>query len=200
MLITSFLKGTTFENISEQSDRYSMYKVGPVLSVNHGIGCPSMSILIHELIKLLHYAECKDVTFFRIGTCGGVGIEPGTLVVTEEAVDGKFRPEYRQVFWAHFNLTFNKLNCIPYWKIILGEEKFRPTKANKQLVQELLNIGKENENKNGIKQVINGKTLCADDFYEGQGRVDGAFCDYTIESKFKFLQKCYDSGIKNIEM
>jgi uridine phosphorylase len=98
MLITSFLKGTTFENISEQSDRYSMYKVGPVLSVNHGIGCPSMSILIHELIKLLHYAECKDVTFFRIGTCGGVGIEPGTLVVTEEAVDGKFRPEYRQVF------------------------------------------------------------------------------------------------------
>jgi uridine phosphorylase len=90
-------KGTTFENISEQSDRYAMYKVGPVLSVNHGIGCPSMSILIHELIKLLHYAECKDVTFFRIGTCGGVGIEPGTLVVTEEAVDGKFRPEYRQV-------------------------------------------------------------------------------------------------------
>ena len=59
-----------------------------------------MSILIHELIKLLHYAECKDVTFFRIGTCGGVGIEPGTLVVTEEAVDGKFRPEYRQVIWA----------------------------------------------------------------------------------------------------
>jgi uridine phosphorylase len=85
-------------------------------------------------------------------------------------------------------------------KIILGEEKFRPTKANKQLVQELLSIGKENENKNGLKQVTIGKTLCADDFYEGQGRVDGAFCEYTIESKFKFLQKCYDSGIKNIEM
>ena len=32
-----------------------------------------MSILLHELIKLIHYAECKDVTFFRIGTCGGLG-------------------------------------------------------------------------------------------------------------------------------
>jgi uridine phosphorylase len=66
--------GLTLQNISEPSDRYSMYKVGPVLSVNHGIGCPSMSILLHELIKLVHYAKCKDVTFFRLGTCGGLGL------------------------------------------------------------------------------------------------------------------------------
>lgn len=89
--------GQTFQNISEASDRYSMYKVGPVLSVNHGIGCPSMSILLHELIKLMHYAKCKDVTFFRLGTSGGVGVSPGTLVVTKEAVDGMFRPEYSTV-------------------------------------------------------------------------------------------------------
>ena len=80
--------GTTLENISEGSDRYAMYKVGPILSVNHGIGCPSMSILLHELIKLVNYAGCKDVTFFRIGTCGGIGIEPGTVVITNESVDG----------------------------------------------------------------------------------------------------------------
>ncbi len=32
-----------------------------------------------------------------IGTCGGIDLLPGTLVITEEAVDGLFRPEYRQV-------------------------------------------------------------------------------------------------------
>lgn len=87
----------TLQNISEASDRYSMYKIGPVISVNHGIGCPSMSILLNELIKLVHYAGCKDVTFFRIGTCGGIGVEPGSIVISTEAVDGLFRPEYRQV-------------------------------------------------------------------------------------------------------
>ena len=49
-------------------------------------------------------------------------------------------------------------------------------------------------------ETISGKTLCAHDFYEGQGRVDGAFCEYTIEDKFKFLKACHNQGIKNIEM
>ena len=65
--------GLTLSNISEASDRYAMYKVGPVISVNHGMGCPSMSILLNELIKRIHYAECKDVVFLRMGTCGGIG-------------------------------------------------------------------------------------------------------------------------------
>ena len=60
-------------NLSEGADRYAMYKIGPVLSVNHGMGCPSLSILLNELIKLVEYAGCKDVTFFRMGTSGGLG-------------------------------------------------------------------------------------------------------------------------------
>ena len=28
----------------------------------------------------------------RIGTCGGIGLPPGTVVVTEEALDGQLRP------------------------------------------------------------------------------------------------------------
>lgn len=34
----------------------------------------------------------------------------------------------------------------------------------------------------------------------GQGRLDGAFCDYTLDDKLKFLQKVYDAGVRNIEM
>lgn len=171
--------GTKLNNISEASDRYALYKVGPVLSVNHGIGCPSMSILLHELIKLIHYAGCKDVTFFRIGTCGGLGIDPGTLVITNAAVDGMFRPEYRQ--------------------IVLGKELVRETQCDQKLVEELLQSGK-NLAKTVNYDVITGKTMCAHDFYEGQARVDGAFCEYTSEHKMKFLKDCYDHGIKNIEM
>ena len=132
------------------------------------------------LIKLIHYAGCKDVTFFRIGTCGGIGVDPGTIIVTSEAVDGMFRSEYRQ--------------------IVLGEEQVRKTKCDEKLVNEILKIGTEHENKDGIKKVISGKTLCANDFYEGQGRLDGAFCEYTAADKMKFLHKCKENGIKNIEM
>jgi len=33
-----------------------MFKVGPVLSVSHGMGVGSISILLHEIIKLLWHA------------------------------------------------------------------------------------------------------------------------------------------------
>jgi uridine phosphorylase len=42
-----------------------MYKVGPVLSISHGMGIPSASILLHEIIKLMYHAGVKDPIFFR---------------------------------------------------------------------------------------------------------------------------------------
>lgn len=89
------------KDICEGTDRYCMYKVGPVLSISvsvaqaaltvkcdvffffkshaslsllqHGMGVPSISIMLHELIKLLHHAQCRNVILFRLGTSGGVG-------------------------------------------------------------------------------------------------------------------------------
>lgn len=55
-----------------------------------------MSIVLIEVIKLLHYAKAVDVTFFRIGTCGGIGIPPGTLVISTSAVNGELKQEYVQ--------------------------------------------------------------------------------------------------------
>ena len=42
-------------------------------SVQHGMGVPSVTILLHEVFKLLQYAECEDVRVIRIGTSGGIG-------------------------------------------------------------------------------------------------------------------------------
>lgn len=45
-----------------------------LLLFQHGMGIPSISIMLHELIKLLYHAKCSNITIIRIGTSGGIGI------------------------------------------------------------------------------------------------------------------------------
>lgn len=71
--------------------------MGPVLSISHGMGVPSLSILLHEIIKLMYHAKCKDPVFIRIGTCGGVGVDGGTVIISDDAVDGLLRSVYEVV-------------------------------------------------------------------------------------------------------
>ncbi|KAL0963776.1 hypothetical protein UPYG_G00313410 [Umbra pygmaea] len=163
-------------DICEGTDRYSMYKVGPVLSISHGMGVPSISIMLHELIKLLHHARCHDVIVFRIGTSGGVGLAPGTVVVTDKAVDCFFRAQFEQV--------------------VLGKVITRSTVLDMGVSEELLQCSSE---LNNFPTVI-GNTMCTHDFYEGQGRLDGALCSFSTEDKLEYLRKAYDTGVRNIEM
>lgn len=73
------------------------YKVGYILCVSHGMGMPSLSILLHEMYKLLYYAGClSKCTILRSGTCGGVGVEPGTVAITTGGVDPSLHPFYTQ--------------------------------------------------------------------------------------------------------
>lgn len=168
--------GTELIDMCQHTYRYSMYKVGPVLSVSHGMGIPSINILLHELIKLMYYAKCKDPIFVRIGTCGGIGLRPGTVVVSSDAVDGMGNQYYE----------------VP----VLGKLVRRPTIFDKKLISELKSLS---DPKDGY-EVVEGTTMCAIDFYEGQGRLDGAFCDYTENDKMRFLQNLQQRGVKNIEM
>ncbi|XP_038078302.1 uridine phosphorylase 2-like [Patiria miniata] len=158
------------------TDRYCMYKVGCVLSVSHGMGMPSISILLHELIKLVHYAGCKDVVFIRMGTCGGLGLKPGTVVVTDTAVNEMFEPAYK----------------VP----ILGKIVSRPTQLSKEVATELLAA----HDSNADYDVTTGNTMSTSDFYEGQARIDGAICEHTLEDKIAYLQAAYEAGVRNIEM
>ncbi|XP_037130453.1 uridine phosphorylase 1 [Syngnathus acus] len=165
-----------YPNICAGTDRYAMYKVGPVLSVSHGMGIPSMSIMLHELIKLLHHARCTDVTIIRIGTSGGIGLEPGTVVITKQSVDATFVAKFEQ--------------------LILGKLVVRDTDLDYTLAEELLQCSKEL----GQFKTVMGNTMCTLDFYEGQGRLDGAFCLYTEKDKHKYLTKAKEAGVCNIEM
>ncbi|ALC46433.1 CG3788, partial [Drosophila busckii] len=165
------------KDLSEDGHRYALFKVGPVLCASHGIGCPSISILLHELIKLVHHAKCQNPIFIRLGTCGGIGVEPGTVVITSEAIDGQLRAAHEVV--------------------VHGQAQLRPTQLDAELAEELKTLCKPG--KDGFVAVV-GKTLCANDFYEGQSRLDGAFCDYTPAKKLEFLQRLSELGVTNIEM
>ncbi|XP_058974799.1 uridine phosphorylase 1 [Musca domestica] len=168
--------GTMLQDISAYSYRYSMYKVGPVLCVSHGMGTPSICILMHEMIKLMHHAKCQDPIFIRIGTCGGIGVEGGTVIITENALDGQLRNSHEFT--------------------ILGKVVHRPAKLDKKLARELKALASPDD----PYDTIIGKTLCTNDFYEGQGRLDGAFCDFSEADKMEYLQKLADNGVVNIEM
>lgn len=158
-----------------KTDRFNLYKVGPVISVNHGMGMPSASICLHELAKLLHYAGAKDVIFMRAGTSGGLGVPPGTVVISTSGVDGRLRESY----------------TLP----ILGKERTFPAILDPELAEALHQVSIEH----GIS-ATKGKTFSTDCFYEGQGRIDGALCDYSEAAKFDFLHRLEAMGVRNIEM
>ena len=85
-------------DMSEERGRYCLFKVNHVLIANHGMGAGSVSILIHELLKLLAYAKAGNVSFVRMGTCGGLDVEPGTICLTDSAMgpDGESGYEFFQ--------------------------------------------------------------------------------------------------------
>jgi len=160
-----------------KTDRFTWFKVGPVIVSSHGMGMPSISILLHEVTKLLKYAEATDVMYFRLGSSGGIGVPPGTVVLTTEAMDGEVKPQF----------------TLP----ILGKLVSRPTKIDESLVDELEACAKEGADVIGVAR---GRTMGTDCFYEGQGRLDGAICDYTEADKLAFLDKLKEAGVMNIEM
>lgn len=79
---------------------------------------------------------------------------------------------------------------------MLGKMVRRPAKLDKQLVREINALS----NPDDPYDTVIGKTMCTHDFYEGQGRLDGAFCEYTEVDKMDYLHKLQKSGVVNIEM
>ena len=102
---------------------------------------PSMSILLHEIAKLLQHAGAsKDVIFVRIGTSGGVGVEPGTVVVADEGYNAELEPCYKYT--------------------ILSKVHKYPTTLDEGLVKELLEYAKgDGTDKNPPIACIRGKTM-----------------------------------------
>lgn len=144
--------------------------------MNHGMGMPSMSILLHEMIKLVTYAKCKEPIFIRLGTSGGIGVDPGTVVVTDKA--------YNELLENHHEFC------------ILGKRVPRVAIFDEDTINSLVSCSSEEDN----FKIVRGGTMGTNDFYEAQGRLDGAICDHSLAEKMEFLDKLKAKGIYNIEM
>ncbi|NXU87148.1 UPP2 phosphorylase, partial [Xiphorhynchus elegans] len=144
----------------------------------HGMDTPSLSIMLHELIKLLHHAECGDVTIIRMGTSGGLAkrFMAGSVVIMDMAGDSSFQPRFEQV--------------------VLGAVVVQSTELDKDLAEEPLTCSREIAD---LPTLIS-HTMCTYGFYKGQGTLDGALCSFPSGKNLEYLRRAYDVGVKNIEM
>ena len=110
-----------------------------------------------------------------MGTCGGIDVVPGTVVISSQSLNGALEPYHET--------------------IVLGKRVQRPAVFDTSVAEELVKICEELK----IESTI-GKTMCCDDFYEGQGRLDGAICEYTKQDKIDFLERASKEGVRNVEM
>lgn len=156
------------------TERFALYKVGPVLSVSHGMGIGSIRIMLHEITKVLYYAGATDFQYIRIGTCGGIGIDPGTVVLTEEALNAKLEAKDEVVK--------------------LGRVQSFPTTFDPVLLRAL-------EENRGSIPTVRGKIVATNCFYEEQTRLDGAVDPgYTRKEQQAFLHHLQAIGVRSYEM
>lgn len=159
------------------TSRYKIYRVGNILSVSHGMGNTSIIALLHDLSKILYYAGNMKVEYIRIGTSGGIGVTPGTVIITKKA----YMP--------------NLANYLPLPSLDININV--PTDFNLELAT---NIYKAQPR--GLEfEVALGNSIAADDFYLGQGRFDGAITPkYDLLFREQYFKKIQELGIRNFEM
>jgi uridine phosphorylase len=164
-----------------KEDRFVTRYTAGVLFASHGMGMPSASIALQELMRLVFFLkrgdlEAMDEVFWcRVGTSGGVGLPPGTVVVSSEGLMADLKP-YRLLnggtgeYWfdGHF-----------------------PAATSQAIIA---------ANEHTDFDIISGKTIAGNEFFLEQFRLDGAICLETPEAKMGWLTWLQENGVANIEM
>ncbi len=106
---------------------------------------PALALLCDLLVplsnrfQLLYYAQVPKITYIRIGTSGGLGLEPGTVVVTTEAINGELEA------------------CLKM--PILGKLHSRETKFDQELVRDIIEQAAHFTNDALPITTVSGKTI-----------------------------------------
>ncbi|MCU0278709.1 MAG: uridine phosphorylase [Candidatus Nanopelagicales bacterium] len=152
-----------------------------VLYASHGMGMPSASIAVQELMRMVYFLKggdldaLEEIFWARVGTSGGVGLEGGSIVATTEGVMADLQP-YRVLNGG------------------MGEYWFDST-FPQAVIDEVVAVNAEA----GLA-VVPGKTVAGNEFFLEQFRLDGAICMENPDSKMAWLEWIYDNGVRNIEM
>jgi uridine phosphorylase len=164
-----------------KEDRFVTRYTAGVLFASHGMGMPSASIALQELMRMVFFLKDGDldaldeVFWARVGTSGGVGFPGGTVVVSTDGLMADLKP-YRLLnggtglYWFDGRFPVDTITAI--------------IEANAA----------------ADIPIVAGKTVAGNEFFLEQFRLDGAICLETPETKAGWLRWLYDSGVANIEM
>jgi len=151
-----------------------------VLFASHGMGMPSASICVQELMRMVYFLkdgnleEMDKVFWTRVGTSGGVGLEGGTVVVTTEGLMADMKP----------------------YRVLVGErEHYFDGDFPKDVAQGIIDASKDS----GLPLEM-GKTIAGNEFFIEQMRLDGAIRLAEESWKFGWLDWIHEKGVRNIEM
>ncbi|MCU0300182.1 MAG: uridine phosphorylase [Candidatus Nanopelagicales bacterium] len=164
-----------------KEERFVTRYCAGVLFASHGMGMPSASIAVQELLRMLYFLKggdhdaMADVFWARVGTSGGVGLPGGTVVVTTEGVMADLRP-YRLLQGGSGEYWFDGTFPADVADAVVAASAGR-----------------------GIP-VEQGRTVAGNEFFLEQFRLDGAICMETPESKTAWLEWIHAQGVRNIEM
>ena len=91
------------------------------------------------------YAKCKDPAFIRIGTSGGLGLKPGTVVVSNKVrpPESIFVVVLLSVLLALSISSFQVYNSYAEEFVrvpVLGKEVKRPAQVTQAVVEQLLGV------------------------------------------------------------
>ncbi len=164
-----------------KEDRFVTRYTAGVLFASHGMGMPSASIALQELMRMVFFlkrgdlAAMDEVFWARVGTSGGVGLPGGTVVVTSEGVMADLKP-YRLLQGGSGTYWFDSTFPAAVYDAIIAA------------------------NSHTDFEVVSGKTVAGNEFFLEQFRLDGALRLETEDSKMEWLQWLHDNGVRNIEM
>ena len=131
----------SIKNLLPNNSAYAAYKIKNILLVSHGMGNPSILTLLTSLTPLLNLYN-NNFKFIRIGTSGGLGINAGTVVLTQNSYTADIIKGY-PIF--HNNI-----------------KNIYPTTMDLELNQTII---KSWQQQNSEFDLIEANTMCADDFY-----------------------------------
>ncbi|HWR38312.1 MAG TPA: uridine phosphorylase [Patescibacteria group bacterium] len=163
-----------------RQDRFVFRYVDKVIFSSHGMGMPSAAIALQELMKMVYFLKDGDLTaldnvfWMRVGTSGGLGVPPGTVVISQEALQTDMKP---------------------YRLLNRGQEYYFDARFPSAPSAALMTIAA----RLGIAAVA-GRTVGSNDFYLEQGRCDGAVSLISEKEKDVWLRALYRQGVTNIEM
>lgn len=164
-----------------KEDRFVTRYTAGVLFASHGMGMPSASIALQELMRMVFFLkggdlEAMDSVFWcRVGTSGGVGLPGGTVVVSSEGLMADLRP-YRLLNGGTGEYWFDGHFPVATCDAIVAA------------------------NSDADFDIVSGKTVAGNEFFIEQFRLDGAVCMETPETKMGWLRWIHDNGVVNIEM